>query len=343
RVAGTDITAASLSLNAGADIGSAAAPIVLAGAETILSATTPGQLYLHDSGTLRLSGIQASGIASISAGGSILAQTPASTINADALVLHAGGSIGEAPGSGAGPLQLQVQSVAATADGGGIHLDASNGDLALRQISATGPVWLRAASGSLVDDADDPAVATISSAAGGIHLGARDNIGTVTDVATRQGAALLVDTGGGELTAQVTSATGQVNLLFAAADAPTLGAGAISAGGAGRLLLHSPGDLSLSGLAGAITGFSQAGLRADAVLGLAPGLIGGVSEVLLLQGGSDIASPGRALDASAGHLVFMSGGQGGAFTLNTAVDRLDANMGGGASLAVNNSKALTVG
>src|SRR5690606_35475521 len=232
-----------------------------------------------------------------------------------------GGRIGEAPGSGAGPLQLQVQSVAVTTDGGGSHLDASNGDLVLRQISATGPVWLRAASGSLVDDADDPAVATISSAAGGIHLGARDNIGTVTVVATRQGAALLVDTGGGELTAQVTSATGQVNLLFAAGDAPTLGVGAISAGGAGRLLLHSPGDLSLGGLAGAISGFSQAGLSADAVLGLAPGLIGGVSDVLLLQGGADITSAGRAVDVNAGHLVFTSGGQGGDFTLNTAVGR----------------------
>src|SRR5690606_16101338 len=52
---------------------------------------------------------------------------------------------------------------------------------------------------------------------------------------------------------------------------------------------------------------------------------------------------GRVLDVDAGHLVFTSGGQGGAFTLNTTVDRLDATLGGGASLAVNNSGTLTVG
>src|SRR5690606_9883795 len=194
----------------------------------------------------------------------------------------------------------------ATAGAGGISLEAGSGDLVLREINATGPVWLLAASGSLLDDADDAAMASISSDAG-VHLRARDAIGTVTDVATRQGSALLVDSGGGPLSAQVTSTAGQVNLQFAGGSAPALDAGAITAGGGGRLLLHAPGDLAFTGMAGAITGFSQAGLSANGVLDLAPGLLGGVSEVLLLQGDADITSPGRVLDVDAGHLVFTSG------------------------------------
>ena len=179
-----------------------------------------------------------------------------------------------------------------------------------------------------------------------MQLRARDNIGTVTDVRTRQGTPIAINTNGGALSAQVGSAAGQINLNIASGSNPTAAAAAISAGGAGRLLIQSPGDLSLNSFNAAIAGFSEVGFSADGTLqvsGRQSDLIAGPLTTLLLRGGNDIAQADRVFELSANQLVFESGGQGGNVTLNTNVDLLDATIGNGASLTVVEGGDITLG
>lgn len=359
-LAGANISTGSVSLVASGDIGDAASPIAVATASGSIDAMSSGSIYIENTGgpgslvtlgqvvagnagaidmvsdgDVRVADVRAGGSVSLaSTGGSILddgVDGAGSRIVAGTLTLQSAGSIGQANGNDA--LDLQIASVGATARGGGIFLD-SVADLGIRQIDAAGQVRLRAASGSIVDDPADAGAASITSAAGGVQLTALNNIGTVTDVRTRQGAPIVVDTNGGSLSAGVTSASGQINLSIVDGSNPTFAAGAIAAGGAGRLLIQSAGNLSLSSFSSVISGFAEAGFSSDRVLTVQPGLIGGSLTTLLLRGGDDIAQPGRVFDLGANNVVFESGGQGGNVTLNTTADVLDATIGNGANLTV---------
>ncbi|HEX5420710.1 MAG TPA: hypothetical protein VFY39_11985 [Gammaproteobacteria bacterium] len=372
--AGAQLSASSVSLSAAGDVGTPAAPLALLTSSGQITATSPGSIYIANAssgglvtleqiiagsagslsftsdGSIRAANVEAGDSISLtSTGGSLFddgADGPGSELEAARLTLAAAGSIGEPAGTGNGTLDLDVGTLSANAQGGGVYVNEAAGSLGLRQITAAGPVWIAVPDGSLSDDPGDGAAASIVSGTGGIALSALDEIGTVTDVAARQGTPIAIDTNGGALSAQVASATGQVNLDIAGGSAPTAGPAAISAGGAGRLLLQSSGDLSLSSLAGAIAGFSQVGLSADGALALSDlqsDLITGGLETLLLRGSADITSPSRVLDFSAGHLIFESGGQGGAVTLKTQAGLLDASIGNGADLTIDAPGDLTLG
>jgi filamentous hemagglutinin family protein len=350
-LAGTAITAGSLTLVAGGDIGTGATPLALIAPNTGINAVSAGNIDLVSDGNIRVSDVRAGGSLSLtSAGGSILDDNVdgvGSQLVANTLVLQAAGSIGEAVGAGSGMLDVQAASVSAHAQGGGLHLDRAQGDLNIRQLTAAGPVSIQAAAGSIVDDPTDGIAATIVSISGGVQLRALNNIGTVTDLPTRQGAAIGINTNGGAISAQVTSAVGQVNLDIAGGSSLTASAGAIFAGGGGRLLLQSTGDLSLDAFNSAITGFAEVGFSSDATLHLpdAPtGLLAGPLNTLFVRGATDVVRTGRIFDLAADHLVFESGALGGDVTLNTNVGTLDATIGNGGSLSVVQSAgALTLG
>jgi len=254
---------------------------------------------------------------------------------------------------GAGNLQNVTVNDASALDlqaltlGGALNVTAQ-GDINLRQIDAGGAVSIRSTDGSILDDQADAVAASLSSGTGGIQLQALNNIGSVTDLATRQGSAIAVSTNGGAISAQVASATGQVNLGIVGGNSITAGAGAIAAGGSGRLLLQSAGDLSFDAFSGAIAGFTEIGLSSAATLTLptAPGALNfGPGSTLLIRGVTDVVGAGgRVFSLDAGHLVFESGGLGGDVTLNTHVDSLDASLGNSASLTVSQATgALALG
>lgn len=364
--ANTAISAGSVSLLAAGDIGSVATRVALTAPNGSINAVSSGNVYLANTsgigstvaldqivagntgiidlvsdGDIRVADVRAGNSVSLtSTNGGILddgIDGAGSQLVTGNLTLQAAGSIGQASGVGNGTLDLQAGSLSATAQGGGVYLDETGGDINIRQISAAGPVWLQAGGGSIVDDPADAAAASITSNSGGVQLGALNNIGTVTDVRTRQGTPIVINTNGGALSARVTSATGQINLAIASGSNPTAAAAAISAGGAGRLLLQSAGDLSLDSFSSAISGFTEAGFSSDATLSLREQqseLITGPLATLLLHGGNDIVQTDRVFDLSATHLIFESGAQGGGVTLNTNVDVLDAAVGNGASLTV---------
>ncbi|MGH8179282.1 MAG: filamentous hemagglutinin N-terminal domain-containing protein [Steroidobacter sp.] len=365
-LANTDISTGSLALAAAGDIGSAATPISLIAPTGRLDAVSSGNVYVANTGgvgsTVALDRVVAGAagaieivsdgdiqVADVRAGGSVsLTSTnggifddnldgAGSQLVTGSLTLQATGAIGQAIGVGNGALDLQAGSIGASAQAGGIYLDETDGDLAIRQVSAAGPVWIQAAGGSILDDLTDASVASITSTTGGVQLSALNSIGTVTDLRTRQGAPIVVDTSGGALSASVTSATGRINLDIASGSNPTAGAATISAGGSGQLLLQSAGDLSLNSFNSAISGFSAAGFSSGGILQLSEqqsALIAGPLATLVLHGADDIVQADRVFDLSATHLIFESGAQGGDVTLNTNVDQLDAAIGNGANLTV---------
>lgn len=364
-LANTNITASSVSLVAAGDIGSTAAPVSLVTSNGHISADSGGSVYLTNAsgaGSVALDHIVAGStgaigfvsdgdiqVANIQAGNAVsLTSTNGSIVDDNVngagsqlvtgdLTLLAAGAIGQATGVGNGTLDLQVGSVSATAQGGGIYLDETGTDIGIRQVNAAGPVWIQAATGSILDDPADASAASITSTTGGVQLGALNNIGAVTDLRARQGAAIGINTHGGALSAHVASATGQINLDIASGSNPTAAAAAISAGGSGRLLIQSAGDLSLNSFNAAIAGFSEAGFSSDATLHLSgqqSDLIAGPLATLALRGGNDIAQADRVFALSADHLVFDSGAQGGDVMLNTNVNQLDAAVGNGANLTV---------
>ena len=287
--------------------------------------------------SLDLQGLDITGDLVVTTGGSL---TQSGTLvvagDADFHTLNAGSNIAL---NGAN----QFGSVSATG-AGGVAITQGTGDLNLRQVTAAGSARLEATGGSIVDDAADPSAASVSAAS--VELVALDNIGTVTDLLTRQGTSIAVNTNGGSLAAHVTSTNGQINLSLPGGSAPVAAAGAISAGGSGRLLIQSTGDLSLNAFNSAITGFSEIGFSADGTLNV-PGaqsdLTAGPLATLYLRGGVDIARADRTFNLSASHLIFDSASQGGDVTLNIDADRIDALVGGGASMTVQDANDLTLG
>lgn len=366
-VASTGISAGSVSLTASGSIGTSGAAVALTGPDTQLSADSGGNIHIGSAGAVTLTEVVASSgtidvvsagdlsVTDVRANGAVALQSSGGNITDDGVdasgsrlvasnvSLQAAGSIGIS--AVAGGLDLQTDSVVANA-GGGIFLDMATGDMNVRQIVGGGPVRLQALGGSIVDDAADASAALIDSTAGGIELRAQSSIGTVTDVRTRQGTALAVNTHGGPLVAQVANAGGQVHLNLASGSNPVAGPGSISAGGNGRLLIQSPGDLSLNSFSNAITGFSQIGFSADGILSM-PGaqsdLIAGAVDTFVLRGGVDIARADRTFNLSANTVVFESGGQGGAVTLNTTVEEIDATIGNAANLSIVDGGVLTLG
>ena len=229
-------------------------------------------------------------------------------------------------------------------DGSSITL-ATNGvgnDLTVSGLLATPGVAQLTSSGAITTGAGD----TISGTAG-VTLSAATGIGTVTSFTTLAGAPANVATSG-NLAAAVTSDAGQINLNLVGV--PTFGgAGAIALGSGagtrtGTVVLQSGGDLNVAALpAGAISigsgnsvslGLSSGGtltLPATGSFTDAPALN------LSVQGTHDVVSGGgadpRQLSFTAQDLNFISGGAGGATTLNTSVSQLNASIGNGAALS----------
>lgn len=223
---------------------------------------------------------------------------------------------------------------------GGISITQGAGDMNVRQIVATGAVRLEATAGAIVADA------STSVAGAGVELHALSNIGSVTDLRNRQGTAVAVNPGTGALVAHVADMDGHINLALASTSTPSAAPGSITAGGNGRLLIQSSGDLSLDAFDSAIGGFNEVGFSAEGTLsmpGTQAGLVTGSPQVLFLRGAQDIARSDRTFSLSASTLIFESGGQGGAVTLNTDVGLLEASIGNGASLTVVEANDIALG
>ncbi len=304
---------------------------------SLASSGTLDDVSLAAATSLNLLGLNISGDLDVVSAGAVT-QSGALVVGGQATfrTLNAGNDIALAGAN-------QFGSVSATG-AGGVSITQGVGDLNLRQVTATGNARLEASNGSIVDDATDAAAASVSAA--GVELHAQNSIGTVTDLLTRQGTAIGVDTHGGPLIAQVANSTGQISLDIASGSNPAANPGAIAAGGAGRLLIQSGGDLSLNSFNAAIGGFTEIGFSAEGVLSM-PGqqsdLISGPLTTLSLHGGTDIARADRTFNLAADQLVFTSGAQGGDVTLNVAANRIDATLGGTANLSIVDADALTLG
>jgi len=306
-------------------------------------------------------------------GGSILDDGNNGTrIGANSLTLTAGGAIGAAGATG--QIDTTVTSLTATAGAGSVHVGELNGltltnvtangagsdvavtsdggNITVNSVSATNAVTLAATAGSILDDGNDGT--QISAGAGGVTLSAATNVGTVDDFAALAGSSVDVNTAGA-LAVTSASNTGQINLNISGA--PNLSApGAITlgdgSGSNGYVVLQSSGNFNATSLgAGAINigdgNTTSVALSSGGVLTLGgSGFTDAPADSLLVHGATDVVdSDGtpRVFTFAANNLNFQSGAQGGATTLNTTVGRLDATIGNGQSLTVQETNAVMLG
>jgi len=303
-------------------------------------------------GDMIVGAVSADRSVSLNSGGVIKDDGSSTTfVSTGTLNLSAAGPIGAA---GAGnEISTKVGSLAATTTGFGSSMWIANltGDLTVGSVSAQGAVSLNAKTGALLDDGDDNTVIFGNS---GVTLKAATSIGTVTNFATVAGSSVDILTNG-TLAASVTSNTGQINLNIAGA--PIMGAGAITLGSgtgrAGTVVLQSPGDLNVAGLGtGAInigTGnTTNVGLSSGGVLMLpsSGGFTDAPAHNLLVRGAVDVidndSSP-REISFNAAALNFQSGAAGGGTILDTSISRLDATVGNGRDLVVNQTGGMSIG
>ena len=228
-----------------------------------------------------------------------------------------------------------------------IDIVATSGDMTVGSVGASGTggqVSLRADAGAILADTTAPAEISANAS---INLAAQTGVGTVTNFATLAGTPVDVSTTG-LLAVTVGSNSGQINLDIGGS--PIISAGAITLGNgtgvSGTVVLQSPSDLNVSSLtAGAISigsgntasvGLSSGGtltLPANEVVTDAPPMN------LFVQGVTDVVASGGSHEFSftADELSFHSGAVGETTTLNTQVAQLDASVGTGSTLIVNQS------
>ena len=311
--------------------------------------------------------LSASGAATLtSQNGSINAASGSSSVSGQTVTLNAAVSIGA---SGAA-LPTAAGILSADAGNGGIYITQSGaftlasalaprtnsviditdttGDMTVGTVtaSATGSVSLTAQSGAILAETGNPS--QISGGAG-VALTAATDVGTVTDFATLTGTPVNVSTTGlMSVTAQ--SNSGQINLDISGS--PVIGAGAIKLGNgtgvSGTVVLQSPNDLNVDGLAaGAISigsgNTASVGLSSGGTLTLPTNDV--VTDApprnLFVQGVTDVIDSGgsspREFSFTADELSFHSGAAGETTILNTQVSQLDASVGTGSTLTVNQS------
>jgi filamentous hemagglutinin family protein len=351
---------------------------VTAGSAIIATDVSAGDTVslVASSGDITLGSVSAGNDASVQtlAGAIVDDGDDGTRIAADALTLAAGGAIG-----GQGAIDTDVTSLTASTSGGGIFISelhyielisvaavgagsdvsvtSASGDIVVAEVSAPDAVTLTATAGSILDDAgnNDPTLIQ----GGSVTLSAANGIGTVADFGAATdgavGSSIDVQTSG-LLDATVTSNTGQINLNVSGA--PIFVAGAITLGsGTGRggaVVLQSASSLNLATLPPGIINIgsdnvTSVGLRSGGVLTLpsSGGLTDQTPRNLLVKGTVDVVDSGdatpRELSFTANALDFRSGATVGSTTLNTQVVRLDATVGAGHDLTINEADAVTLG
>ena len=190
---------------------------------------------------------------------------------------------------------------------------------------------------------------------GTVALEAATRIGTITDFDTRAGTPIEISSADA-LTAKVTDPNGQINLAFEGA--VTLDAGSVRLGngfgGSGAVILQRaeglPFDTSLfanGAIALGGSNIARVALSSDAALIVRS--TGSITDVpvdtLLLHGTDVIDNDGtpHTLALSGNRVIYEATSPGANKVLNTSVGQLDAALGLGRSLTVNESDFLSLG
>jgi filamentous hemagglutinin family protein len=324
-----------------------------------------GDAVVTAAGNLLVDSVSATGTAQLTSQAGFIAATGGNPkISGLNIILGADGDIGS-PGtplptaatnslsvdSGNGSIYINqsgsftLSNATASAVNSTIDIADTSGDMTVGSVEASatgGQVSLIANAGAILADTAAPSGV---SAGGGILLQANTGVGTVTNFATLAGKPIDVSTNG-TLAVTVSSNAGQINLDIGGS--PVMLAGAITLGNgtgvSGTVVLQSPADLNISNLTpGAIrigngntasVGLSSGGiltLPANEIVTDAPPLN------LFVQGATDVVASGGSHEFSftADELSFHSGAAGETTVLNTQVSQLDASVGTGSTLVVN--------
>ena len=322
-----------------------------------------GDAVVTTAGNMLVGSVSATGTASLtSQAGTIEATGSNPNISGPNLILAADGEIGSAatplPTAAANSLSVDsgngsifinqagsftLANATVSAANTTIDIDATSGDMTVGSVGASGT------GGQVILKADSAAIlaGTTSeiSANASVNLIAQTGVGTVTNFATLAGTPVEVSTAG-LLAVTVSSNSGQINLDIVGN--PVISAGGITLGNgtgvSGTVVLQSPTDLNVSNLA---AGAISIGSGNTASVGLSSGgtLTLPTNEVvtdappanLFVQGVTDVVASGGSHEFSftADELSFHSGAAGETTTLNTQVSQLDASVGTGSTLIVN--------
>jgi filamentous hemagglutinin family protein len=345
--------AGNITLNSGASLnaGSAAATLIAGGSlvSNVVTLTGAGSIVSNGAGN-----ITTTGLLTLAAGGPIGASGTGNAINTNAGTIVAtanAGSIFLAPQN-----NTTLTDVTAVGAGNSVTVTGT-GNLAVVAVSGDG-VTLEAPNGA-ISDAGSGATPVVSSTSA-VTLFAGTGIGTAPAVITNLsgGSPLYVQESTG-ITAAVTSPSGQIDLNVTNLTGPvTLNTGAISLGGTGTttgsVVLQSDGDIDV--FPDAIQVFSALSAQVavnstGGTVALQPGsIVTDKAPATLLLSGTDITSGSSStphtFTMAAGDLDFIASAPSGDIVLNTAVTRLDANIGGGGgagNLTVNQTGDLNLG
>ena len=343
-----------ITLNSGASLnaGSAAATLIAGGSlvGNAVTLTGAGSIVSNSAGP-----IATTGLLTLAAGGPIGASGTGNAIstNAGSIVATANtGSVYLAPQN-----NTTLTNVSAVGAGNSVTVTGT-GNLAVVSVSGDG-VTLEAPNGAISDagSGTNPVVSSTS----GVTLSAGTAIGTAPAVITNiaGGSPFYVQESTG-ITAAVTSPTGQIDLNVTNPTGPvTLNTGAISLGGGsttntGSVVVQSGGDIDVFPDAIQVSSALSAQVAVNSTGGtvaLQPGsLVTDKAPATLLLSGTDITSGSSStphtFTLAAGDLDFIASAPSGDIVLNTAVTRLDANIGGGGgagNLTVNQTGDLNLG
>ena len=252
-------------------------------------------------------------------------------------------------------LDVDVATLAASNVTGNLTINDQSGNLLVQGVAAGGAVTIGTTGVIQDDDSGTTASNTISGSS--VTLTAGQGIGTVSDAELTTGAGQSVDVNTtGILTATVNSSTNaQINLNLvttpAAGTTITLGSGT---GRDGNVLLQSAGNLNLQDLAAG--SISIGDLNSVGVGYVSGGTLrlrdtGSVTDFAptdLLVRGADIyqgAGTTRTFSFDAGTLSFIATAPaaGADYILNTDVGTLNATVGNGVGLTVNELNGVTLG
>ena len=343
-----------ITLNSGASLnaGSAAATLIAGGSlvGNVVTLTGAGSIVSNSAGP-----ITTSGLLTLAAGGPIGASGAGNAINTNAGSIVATANAGDiflAPQN-----NTTLTDVTAVGAGNSVTITGT-GNLAVVSVSGDG-VTLEAPNGAISDagSGTNPVVSSTS----GLTLSAGTAIGTAPAVITNLagGSPLYVQESTG-ITAAVTSPTGQIDLNVTNLTGPvTLNTGAITLGGSsttntGSVVVQADGDIDVFPDAIQVSSALTAQVAVNSTGGtvaLQPGsIVTDKAPATLLLSGTDITSGSSStphtFTLAAGDLDFIASAPSGDIVLNTAVTRLDANIGGAGgagNLTVNQAGDLNLG
>lgn len=310
--------------------------------DTVTATGVAGNLTISEIGNLA-AGINAGGLVTLGATGGALTGT----------VIGNGLNI---TGAQSANLLMDVGSLSATGVTNDLTVNEAIGSLTVQGVTAGGAVSITAADSIL--DQDEGTTAGNSISGSSVSLTAANRIGTVSDAELTTGAGFSVDVNtSGILTATVLNAGGgeiNLNLVGTPATGSTITLGSNPTGRDGNVLLQSGGNLNLQDLGegsisigatnsvgvGYVSGGTLRLRETGSVTDAAPAdlLVRGVN---IYQG----AGTSRTFNFEAGTLSFIASNPtaGADYVLNTDVGTLNATVGNGLGLTVNEANAVELG